>query len=42
LHRTESHALFWLTLVSPVLGWLVSRLCRQPHMFPRWWGAVWL
>lgn len=42
LHRTESHALFWLTLVSPALGWLVSRLCRQPHMFPRWWGAVWL
>ncbi|MBD8163280.1 metal-dependent hydrolase [Erwinia persicina] len=42
LHRTESHALFWLSLVSPLLAWLVSRLARQPQLFPRWWGAVWL
>lgn len=38
LHRTESHALFWLSLVSPLLAWLVSRLARQPQLFPRWWG----
>lgn len=42
LHRTESHALFWLTLVSPLLAWLCSRLYRQPYAFGHWWAAVWL
>ncbi|MEN5016033.1 metal-dependent hydrolase [Erwinia sp. Eh17-17] len=42
LHRTESHALFWLTLVSPLLAWLISRLYRPPQTFARWWMAVWL
>ncbi|MDQ8021429.1 MAG: metal-dependent hydrolase [Moraxellaceae bacterium] len=30
LHRTESHALFYLSLVSPALAWLADRLWRQP------------
>ncbi|CAH0183332.1 hydrolase [bacteria symbiont BFo1 of Frankliniella occidentalis] len=42
LHRTESHALLWLTLVSPLLAALFARLCRQQQHFARWWVAVWL
>ena len=30
LHRSESHALLYLTLLSAPLAWLVSRLHRQP------------
>lgn len=41
-HRTESHALFWLTLASPLVAGLCSHLCRQPQAFGRWWAAVWL
>lgn len=42
LHRTESHALFYLTLVSPVFAWIVARLAREIHLFKYWWLAVWL
>ncbi|MEF7613373.1 metal-dependent hydrolase [Aquincola sp. MAHUQ-54] len=42
LHRTESHALFWLTLAAPVLAFGVSRLLREAGQFRRWWLAVWL
>lgn len=42
LHRTESHALFYLTLVSPVFAWIVAKLAREMHLFKYWWLAVWL
>ncbi len=42
LHRAESHALFWLTLVAPLLAWLVSRIHGEAALFKRWWLALWL
>lgn len=42
LHRTESHALFWLTLAAPLLAWAVSRLPGERQHFKPWWLAVWL
>ncbi|MDQ7988263.1 MAG: metal-dependent hydrolase [Candidatus Dactylopiibacterium sp.] len=41
-HRTESHALFYLTLLAPALAWLVARLWREAEDFRAWWLAVWL
>jgi len=35
-HRAESHALFWLTLASPLLGWLLARLNRDRQAWVRW------
>ncbi len=29
LHRTESHALLWLPLASPLLAWLAAGLFRR-------------
>ena len=42
LHRTESHALFWLTLISPLLAWLLAGALKQTFQWVRWWPAVWL
>ncbi|WP_130834640.1 metal-dependent hydrolase [[Erwinia] mediterraneensis] len=42
LHRTESHALLWLTLVSPLLAWLIAGVFRQQSGWQAWWLAVWL
>lgn len=42
LHRAESHSLFWLTLFSPWLAWIVSRVHREGPLFRRWWLALWL
>ena len=42
LHRAESHALFWLTLFSAPLAWLVVRLHGQQALWKRWWLALWL
>lgn len=42
LHRAESHALFYLTLISPLIGWLASRMHAPPAQFKRWWLAAWL
>ena len=41
-HRGESHALFWLTLFSPLLAALPALLHRQRDLFARWWLAIWL
>jgi inner membrane protein len=41
-HRSDSHALFWLTLGAPVLAWIVSRLHGQRELFGRWCLALWL
>lgn len=41
-HRAESHSLFILTLLAPVLAWMVSRVHGEPALFKRWWLALWL
>jgi inner membrane protein len=41
-HRAQSHGLFYLTLLAPVLAWLVSKLHGQGLLFKRWWLALWL
>ena len=41
-HRAESHALFILTLVAPVLAWIASRVHGEAALFKRWWLAMWL
>ena len=40
-HRAESHSLFYLTLLSPLLAWLVARRGDGPG-FRRWWLATFL
>ena len=42
LHRTESHSLFYLTLVSPLFAWLWVKLLRIPALFKQTLLAVWL
>lgn len=42
LHRTESHALFYLTLVAPLCAWITATLAREMHLFKYWWLAIWL
>lgn len=41
-HRAESHALFFLTLFSPLLAWAVARLHGEMALFKRWTLALWL
>lgn len=41
-HRTESHALFYLTLLSPLLAWLWLKICRKQGLFKTSLLAVWL
>lgn len=42
LHRTESHSLFYITLVAPLLAWITAKFAREMHLFKYWWLAVWL
>ena len=42
LHRTESHALFYQTLASPLLAWLAALCCNQRHYYRHWLVATWL
>ncbi|MEN9419922.1 MAG: hypothetical protein RI988_3543 [Pseudomonadota bacterium] len=42
LHRAETHALFWLTLLSLPLGWGMAALARERQQWHRWWLAAWL
>lgn len=42
LHRAESHALFWLSLVSPFLAAGIARLHGEWPLWRRWWLAAWL
>lgn len=42
LHRAETHALFWLTLMAPIIAAGIHRLHRGSARFTRWWLAVWL
>ena len=42
-HRAETHALFWLTLATPAIAWLVARLNRGLDASYRdWLLLVWL
>jgi inner membrane protein len=41
-HRTESHAFFYLTLIAPLIAWLVSKLHGEMALFKRWLLALWL
>jgi len=41
-HRAESHSLFYLSLLAPLMAWAVSRLHGQQALFGRWWLALWL
>ncbi|HZH08435.1 MAG TPA: metal-dependent hydrolase, partial [Lautropia sp.] len=42
LHRAESHSLFYLSVASVPLAWLITRLDRAGAGFGRWWLATWL
>ncbi|MCM5569510.1 metal-dependent hydrolase [Burkholderiaceae bacterium FT117] len=42
LHRAETHALFWLSLASPLIAWLIAAASGERDRFGRWWLAVWL
>ena len=42
LHRGNSHALFWLTLASPLLAALPALLHGERALYRRWWLAMWL
>ncbi len=41
-HRAESHSLFYLTLLAPMLAWVVARVHGDLTQFKRWWLALWL
>lgn len=41
-HRADSHALLWLSLLAPLLGWLAAVVHRQRPVWRRWTLAVWL
>ncbi len=42
-HRSASHSLFVLTLLTPLLAWLMQRFHRSsPVSFKAWAGVVWL
>jgi inner membrane protein len=41
-HRAESHSLFYLSLLSPLLAGIAARLDGGRRSWPRWWLATWL
>jgi inner membrane protein len=41
-HRAETHGLFYLTLGSPLIGFLITRLQGDRALFGRWSLVVWL
>lgn len=40
-HRGASHSLFYLSLLSPLFAWLITRWMPAGG-FRRWWAALWL
>ncbi len=42
LHRADTHSLFWVTLVSPLVAFIAAAAVRELGQFRRWWLAVWL
>jgi inner membrane protein len=41
-HRGPTHSLFYLTLVSPLIAWVVARIHGERQFAGRWWLAIWL
>lgn len=41
-HRAESHSLFFLTLLAPLMAWGVGRWHGEGHLWRRWWLVLWL
>lgn len=41
-HRAETHAIFYLTLVTPLFAGIASWLNKRPDLFKRWLLAFWL
>jgi inner membrane protein len=46
-HRAESHSLFWLSMVTPALAWMIARVHRERDAkvgvsFRHWCLLVWL
>ena len=41
-HRAESHALFWLTLFTPLAAWLTARLTGMADSVRLWCLNIWL
>ena len=41
-HRAESHSLLYLTLIAPLVAWIVSRIQGEAALFARWWLLVFL
>ncbi|MCC1496150.1 metal-dependent hydrolase [Alcanivorax sp. 1008] len=41
-HRAESHALFWLTLFSPLAAWFCTKWSGMADSFRIWWLNIWL
>jgi inner membrane protein len=41
-HRAESHALFFLTLASPIFAGAATWISKRPGLFKRWLLAFWL
>lgn len=42
LHRAETHALFWVSVASLPIAWVVAWANRQRDRLRWWWLAVWL
>ncbi|WP_026431190.1 metal-dependent hydrolase [Paracidovorax oryzae] len=42
LHRADTHALLYLSLLAPLLGALAARLHGEGFQWKRWWLALWL
>lgn len=42
MHRGDSHALLYLTLLAPALAAAIAGLHRERPLFRRWWLAMWL
>lgn len=41
-HRAESHAIFYLSLASPLLAWVIGRLDRCGMSWRQWLPMVWM
>lgn len=41
-HRAESHSIFFLTCLSPIMGLVSSWMHREWHLYPRWVACFWL
>ncbi len=41
-HRGFSHSLFYLSLFSPLLAYLVCKVHQEMALFRHWWLALWL